>query len=149
MTLRNAVHPSRIKMHLSASTKEEALFELTELYCAADNRSDFDEITAAVMERELRQSTAAEHGIAVPHARIRSLDRVSITIGFSPQGIDFGAPDGGLTHIIVLLLSPMNDFSGHIRALAELAGFLGAPRRREFLMNAQTAEEVSEFFEGV
>ena len=73
-----------------------------------------------IARKETTQGTAMEsnafvmhNGIAVPHARIRSLDRVSITIGFSPQGIDFGAPDGGLTHIIVLLLFCGFDYVVH------------------------------------
>lgn len=144
----SAVSANRVIMNLRAGTREEAVCELVSLFCRTEERSDADDIAEAVMRRERKASTGIQWGIAIPHARIPGIRNIKVCIGYSPQGIDFLSQDGLLSHIIILILSPEDDFSGHIRFLAELSGLLSLSGRRRRLEKAATPEEVVSVFAG-
>lgn len=135
-------------MNLQAKTREEAVSELVSLFCRTEERVDGREIAGAVLERERKASTGIQWGVAVPHARIALLDRIAVCIGYSAEGIDFSSPDGTLSHVIILILSPEADFSGHLRFLADLSGCLSLVRWRRRLFGASTPEEVAAVFRG-
>lgn len=135
-------------MNLQAQTRDEAVSELVSLFCRTEGRPDEQKIIEAVSERERRASTGIGWGVAVPHARIAQLDRIVVCIGYSCRGIDFSSPDGSLSRVVILILSPETDFSGHLRFLADLSGCLSLVRWRRRLLGASTPEEVVAVFQG-
>jgi mannitol/fructose-specific phosphotransferase system IIA component (Ntr-type) len=54
-------------------------------------------------------STAIEEGIALPHARIPGLNEPIVVFGRSIAGFEWDSPDGKLTKIIFLILTPVED----------------------------------------
>lgn len=145
---KSAVSVDRIIMNLRAKTREEAISELVSLFCRTENRTDAVCIADAVMSRERKASTGIQWGIAIPHAGIPGLGSIKVCIGYSSEGIDFFSQDGLLSYIVILILSPETDFSGHIRFLAELSGLLCLSCRRRRLERASTPEEVVSVFTG-
>lgn len=79
------------------------------------------EVADGVMIREEMMATGIGYGLAVPHARLRGLDRPVIAVGLSPHGVDFDAPDGRPARLIFLLLTPIHDDGAHLELLADIA----------------------------
>jgi len=105
---------------LKGSTAEAAIRELVN--CIAPQTSlDVEIITEAVINREREMPTGMGNGVAVPHARLPGLTQPVLAVGVSTLGIDFGAPDGRPTQVVVLLLTPEGDHALQLELLAEIA----------------------------
>lgn len=111
-----------VEMSLRAKTRAKVLRALVSLAERTELVWSAPEIVAALEEREEMGSTALPRGIAFPHPR-RPLEYATaeplVCLGRVPNGIPFGAPDGGLTDIFVLICA--NDERLHLGLLARLA----------------------------
>ena len=81
---------------------------------------DPESALADVMERERDMATGIENGLAIPHARTRTVDNLVCAIGIKSEGIDFGAKEGP-SRIIILTLSPENRPGPHIQFMAVMS----------------------------
>ena len=95
-----------------------------------------------LLEREKLGSTGIGDGIAIPHGKLKGLDRLVISFGRSRQGIDFDAIDGKPVHIFFLLMAPESSTGQHLKALAKISRMLKDPDFRSDLMAAKSAEEI-------
>jgi len=111
-----------IDMNLPARSRPSVLRELIKLAERTGMVYDPDALTAALIEREELASTALPGGIAFPHPR-RPLPYATaeplICMARVQAGLPFGAPDGRLTDLFVLVCS--HDERQHLLALARLA----------------------------
>jgi mannitol/fructose-specific phosphotransferase system IIA component (Ntr-type) len=110
--------------------------EAIEALCrvAASNDVSADVILEAVLAREGTMPTGIGNGVAIPHARIEGLQSPILVLGLSAAGIDFDAPDGEPSHVIILILCPIDDDGVQLQILADIARTFSSPAaRREFL----------------
>ncbi len=77
-----------------------------------------------VLKREQVGTTGIGRGFAVPHAKHPDLKRVVGCIARSSHGIDFDSLDGEPVHLLILLLSPADQFDAHMRALERTSTWL-------------------------
>ena len=98
-----------------------------------------EDVVRALQERELLGTTALGGGIAVPHAKLDSIDRTMACLGRSRRGIDFGAPDGKPTHFFFVLIAPPESAGEHLKILARISRLFGDRGLSERLMTAETA----------
>ncbi len=127
---------------LKARTKKEAVRELAEALANSVEGLDGPELIQLLLERERLGSTAMGDGIAIPHARIESLDRLLAGFGRSREGVDFDSLDGKPTHIFFLLVAPGREGSAHLLTLARLSRFLTNPAFRDKLQHLEAADEL-------
>ena len=103
---------------------------------------------AAALDREpLPGSTGIGQGVAVPHTRHPTVDRLIGTVALSRRGVDFAALDGEPVDILFLLVSPPNQPGDHLRALENISRHLKDERFVSFLRQATTRENVVELLE--
>ncbi len=138
------VNPEHIKLHLEGQTKEEVIEELVELLTESCCVEDGDRILDAVMEREREGSTGLEKGVAIPHAKCDAVNKLSIVIGISKEGIDFDALDGKRSHLFFLMVAPTSESGPHVQAIAKIVKMIKLERFREKLLKAKSGEEVIE-----
>ncbi len=96
---------------------------------------------AALQARERLVPTAVPEGVAFLHARRRSPDkfpRQFIALGRSREGVIFGSPDMGKTHLF-FLLALRND-ALHLRWLSRLAWIVRNSGRMASLVEADTVD---------
>lgn len=99
-----------------------------------------DHVHDALWRREQAGSTALGHGFAIPHARVRGLERPSIVYLNTCAPLDFGAADGiGTGHFLALLVPPDRE-EEHLRLLAAVARLCSDRRLRRALGAARTPE---------
>ncbi len=130
------------QVDVRGKTKPEVLRELSEALVAAVPGLDRAELYAMLVEREKLGSTAMGDGIAIPHARIESLDRVLAVFGLSRGGVDFDSLDGQPTHLFFLLVAPGREGSAHLLLLARLSRLLGIDAFRARLREVGTTDEL-------
>jgi nitrogen PTS system EIIA component len=149
MKLLDFVVREAILVDLQATGKEEAIREMVgSLHRAgrlADN--DVESVIRAILGREELGSTGIGQGVAVPHTRHPTLQRLIGTVALSRRGVDFAALDGEPVDIFFLLVSPQNQPGDHLRALENISRHLKDERFVSFLRQAQTRENVIEVLE--
>ena len=140
MRLTELLNTAAISLRLKARTKREALVEMTELLEAAHGFHSQGEILDRVMRREAMMTTGIGNGVAIPHGKARSVDRMAAACAVSPEGLDFEAEDGQPVHLIVLFVSPENAATLHVRVLANMSRLLKEESVRRALREAKTPE---------
>jgi len=85
-------------------------------------------------------STALFPGAAIPHGKARSVDRMAAACGVS-AGVDFESEDGKPTQLFVLLVSPENATTAHVKLLANISRLLKEEPVRKSLIAAGSPEE--------
>ena len=127
---------------LKATTRDQALWELSELAAAQERVHEAEDIYAAVLERENEMGTALEEGIAIPHARFNRMVRPIIVFGRSRTGIeDWNSPDGQHTHFIFLVLAPPQS-DDQVQILAYIVRTMQNLEIREQVLEADNADAI-------
>ena len=100
------------------------------------------EVLDALMAREEQGSTGLGSGAAVPHARLKALDRVRGIFVKLETPIDFDAVDDQPVDLMFVLLAPAEAPADHLRALARVSRALRRPGLRQQLRQARTQDAV-------
>ncbi|UYY57335.1 PTS IIA-like nitrogen regulatory protein PtsN [Sphingomonas sp. S2-65] len=79
------------------------------------------DVTERLLDREKLGSTGFGGGIAIPHARLAGLPRVSGIFARLQQPVDFGAVDELPVDLVFMLLSPAGAGAEHLKALASVS----------------------------
>lgn len=151
MKLLDFVVPDSIIVDLQAGGKEEAIREMVASLQATGQLGDevVESVIRAILDREELGSTGIGMGVAVPHTRHQSLQRLVGTVALSNNGVDFAALDGDPVDIFFLLVSPQNQPGDHLRALENISRHLKDERFVNFLRQAKTRQDVIELLEEV
>ena len=149
MKLSDFVVREAILVDLQATGKEEAIREIIQsLFDAGKLASgDLDSVARAILGREELGSTGIGQGVAVPHTRHPTVDRLIGTVALSRRGVDFAALDGDPVDVFFLLISPPNQPGDHLRALENISRHLKDDKFVSFLRQANTRELVIDVLE--
>lgn len=104
--------------------------------------SQKSQILKKLLEREDLGSTALGQGFALPHAKIKNLDRTIVCVGCSKQGVDFDSLDGESVYIIFLLIVNEKEFGLHLKLLASCARMLRDKFFRKRIMDAKSRQDI-------
>ncbi len=119
-SLLDALQEGRL-IELPDENKDDALQFLAHIIEAIPTLPAGTDVLGLVMERERSTRTALGGGWACPHARVPFEEDLLCVVGWSPQGIDYGAPDGVPVSIIVMYLVPENQRNHFLREVSILA----------------------------
>ncbi len=103
---------------------------------------ELESIVKAVLKREELGSTGIGRGVAVPHTKHPSVDRLLGTIAVSAEGVDFTSLDGETVQLFFLLVSPPDRPGDHLRALENISRQLRNDTFCRFLKQAKTADDI-------
>ena len=132
-----------IKAELSADNKPGVIRELVASLVAANaiSANEQESIVKAIMKREELGSTGIGRGVAVPHTKHPSVDRLVGTVGVSTLGIDFNSLDDKV-HLFFLLISPPDRPGDHLRALENISRQLRDDTFCRFLKQAKAVKDI-------
>jgi PTS system nitrogen regulatory IIA component len=135
--------------HLTATSKEAAIREMVErLRDAGQLRAaDVEDVIRAILRRELLGSTGIGRGVAIPHTKHNSVERLMGTVAVSPAGVAFDSLDGEPVHVLVLLISPQHEPGNHLRALENVSRCLRDDAFVAALRAATTREEIGKLLD--
>ncbi|MBU1079358.1 MAG: PTS sugar transporter subunit IIA [Spirochaetes bacterium] len=146
MALIDLIEESVVRAPLRAADKESAIRELVDTLAKAGKILDADTAYRAVLDREAKGSTGLEEGIAVPHGKTIAARELTIAIGVSPDGVEFGSMDGKPARLLFLILAPPDKAGPHIEALAEIARMSRSKAFCASLASCRTPLEVIRLF---
>lgn len=78
-------------------------------------------VAERVLAREQSCHTGIGKGWACPHARFSGDGEVVCAVGWSPEGIDYGAPDGLPVHFLVMYFVPEAQKHAYLKEISSLA----------------------------
>lgn len=134
--------PAHVMLDVRASDKDSLLHELSALAAAALGL-DAVAVSNQIAKREELGSTGVGNGVALPHARLKSLKAPFGLLARLRRPIDFAAIDDKPVDIVFLLLLPDAADSAQLNALACVARML---REKDVLQSVHGATDVSSLF---
>lgn len=143
MKIVDLLDPLAIAEELRGTTKNEVLEELTEALLRVETSLDRDEVVRVLQERERLGSTGIGDGVAIPHGKLKDLDRLLISFGRSRAGVDFDSMDGKPSHLFFLLVAPEESVGVHLKTLARISKLLKNPQVRKRLLEARDAADLN------
>jgi nitrogen PTS system EIIA component len=123
------------------NTKERALQILGSLIEGVPSLPRGTDVVGAALARERSANTAIGGGWACPHARLPFEGDMVCAIGWSPTGIDYGAPDGLPVRIVTMYLIPENQKTVYLKEISTLAKAL---KEHAGLCNLETATDLND-----
>jgi nitrogen PTS system EIIA component len=119
-SLLDALQEGRL-VELPTNDKNEVLEYLALLLEAVPGiQSDID-IVKEIHEREAEGNTGLGKGVACPHIRTKRQGNLLCAVGWSPEGIDYGAPDGKKVRIVIMYYIPDTQRVAYLKELSSLA----------------------------
>lgn len=138
MTLSTYLDPEAISLSLQGDCPQAVLAELVALLRLTPEEAEM--VHRLLLKREESGSTGVGHGIAIPHTRCLSVDRIRLAYGHHPEGLDWGGIDGSPVHHFFLIIAPPAEGGApYLNVLGKVAQFVKESRVREQLGQMDSA----------
>lgn len=133
-----------VRTEIHATDKEGVIREMVQSLLDAGGipKNEFEGIVKSIIKREELGSTGIGRGIAVPHTKHPSVDKLVGTIAVSHTGIDFDSLDCEKVYLFFLIISPLERPGEHLRALEHITRQLKDDTFCRFLKQAKVKEDI-------
>jgi PTS system nitrogen regulatory IIA component len=133
-----------VSTELTSFDKESVIREMVKTLLARGHIApgEFESIVKAIMKREELGSTGIGRGVAVPHTKHASVEKLVGTVAVSREGVDFNSLDGEQVQLFFLLISPPDRPGDHLRALESISRQLRNDTFCRFPKQAKTSDDV-------
>jgi nitrogen PTS system EIIA component len=138
MQLEEYLQPEFVIGELAAETKPAVLAELVAPIKAKWPDFDAERALRVLQERESLGTTGIGDGVAIPHGKMESLERIVIVVGRSLKGVNFDALDFKPCRVFFLVLAPEHVAGLHLRILAQISRLLSDESFRHAFMSAES-----------
>jgi PTS system nitrogen regulatory IIA component len=106
-----------------ASSKKQLLQSLSRRWCAL-NGLDERLVMEKLLERERLGSTGVGKGVAIPHARLPGISKITGVFARLATAVDFDSVDDLPVDIVFMLFAPEDAGADHLKALAQISRLL-------------------------
>ncbi|BAT71253.1 PTS system, fructose-specific IIA component [Thermosulfidibacter takaii ABI70S6] len=137
----------RIILDLEATEKEKVLREIVGVLKKREVIPDEEPYYTALIERERLCSTGIGRGTAIPHAKLKEIDKIILTFARSKPGVEFDALDKNPVHFIFLILTPEDVPEDYLVLLARISRLAKDEEFKKVVMQASSEDEILKIFE--
>ncbi len=127
---------------LESDTRDGAIRELAYKLEHEGFVDKADRLLEEALRRETILSTAVDHGLAFPHVRGVEGGGLTLALGLSQKGIDFGGKDDNLTKIMFLIVIPTAASAFYLKLLAGLTETFMKIENRKALLAEKDADKL-------
>jgi nitrogen PTS system EIIA component len=134
------------KIHfLDSDTKKDVIETMTASMESVKNIKNFGSFQKAVFEREKILSTGIGNGVAIPHVKMKDIEKFFISIGIVKKGVEWDSIDNNPVNLVFLIGGPDNH-ELYLQILSKL--FLRGKNMkvRDRLLASKTPGDVVEIF---
>ncbi|HEX19644.1 MAG TPA: PTS IIA-like nitrogen-regulatory protein PtsN [Acidiferrobacteraceae bacterium] len=142
MQIVDLLSENRVVHTLSASSKKRLLEKISGLLGQDAPSLNENAVFQCLTERERLGSTAIGEGVALPHGRLKGLDKAIGAFAVLEKEIDFEANDHHPINMVFALLVPEHANKEHLEILSTLATKFRDEGLRDKLLNANTNKEI-------
>jgi nitrogen PTS system EIIA component len=142
MKIQEFLAPADAMIGVKPDDKNSLLRNLSR-HAASSIGASFEQIAMEILKRESLGSTGMGEGVAIPHARLREIEKPFGLLARLRHPIDFDAIDGKPVDLVFLLLLPVAPPGEQLNALASVARLL---RRTETLRELRRAGSGDELY---
>jgi PTS system nitrogen regulatory IIA component len=139
MNLSDLLKPEAVLPAMHAQSKKQVLQELSAVAARQTGLSE-REIFDTLLQRERLGSTGVGQGVAIPHGKLKALDRLVGVFGRLARPVDFDSLDEQPVDVVFVLLAPETAGADHLKALARIARILRDPAMAQKLRSAMNAD---------
>ncbi|NNE23565.1 MAG: PTS IIA-like nitrogen regulatory protein PtsN [Rhizobiales bacterium] len=139
MQLSEIIASDAVLPALKAGSKKQLLQELAN-HAAKHAGLDARLIFETLLQREKLGSTGLGQGMAIPHGKFATLDRVQGYFARLAGPVEFEAIDDQPVDLVFLLLAPESAGADHLKALARISRLLRDPALVAKLRGTDDAE---------
>ena len=147
MKVLDFLDPNSVVIDLKSVTKQDVVSELCKTLQVSGQIKDVDVVIEALMQREKLGSTGIGQGVAIPHGKSNSAEKLIGALGISKKGVNFEALDGEPVHVIFLLVAPPDSAGPHLKALARISRLLKDKFFRQSLKEAKSVDEIKKIIQ--
>ncbi len=149
MNFRDFICKDAIRPQVEAVDKESVIREMAAALLKAGQIAEdqFESIVQAIIKREELGSTGIGRGVAVPHTKHPTVDKLCGTVAVSEEGVEFDSLDGEKVHLLFLLVSPPDRPGDHLRALENISRQLRDDSFCRFLKQGKAADDIWQLLE--
>ena len=145
MQIHELISPNRIDCSISASSKKRLLEKLAALFEDDVPEVDAHAVFQSLIERERLGSTGVGNGVALPHGRVKGLQKAIGAFAILSEPMDYESIDNQPVNLVFALLVPEEATEEHLQLLAQLAKLFGDEENRNHLLNANSGDDVYNF----
>lgn len=133
-----------ISADLKANQKDGVIREMVENLRLAGyfKGNESEDVVKAILKRELLSSTGIGDGVAIPHAKHPGVTRLIGAVAVAPKGVSFDSVDNDPVYVLVMLVSPQERPSEHLRALEGVSRCLKDKNFVQSLRQATTPQQI-------
>ncbi|HOV38557.1 MAG TPA: PTS sugar transporter subunit IIA [Spirochaetales bacterium] len=132
----------------NAADKSSILESLIEAAYQAGKIRNKHQFAEAIATRELIVSTGIGLGVAVPHAKLKTLDQFFIALGILRKGVEWESIDGEPVRLVFLVGGPDDKQNEYLNILAYIVKTVKNSTLRENLLKSEKPEEALELLKG-
>ena len=126
MDLSDLIPQAGVVAALKANSKKQAIQEMSE-HAAGLLGMRARDIFDQLLQRERLGSTGVGQGVAIPHAKLATIDEICVLFARLDKPIEFDALDDEPVDLIFVLLAPEGAGADHLKALARIARLMREP----------------------
>ncbi|MBE9529153.1 MAG: PTS sugar transporter subunit IIA [Proteobacteria bacterium] len=142
MRLADVLRREHIMLDLKSRAKNDLLGEMITFLCEKVEGLDRDTAYAALLKREELGTTGIGHGVAIPHGKLKGVDKVIVCFGRSVAGVEFDSMDAEPVHLFFLIVAPENSAAAHLKLLASISRLLKSNEFRTKLMSLDNPTDI-------
>jgi nitrogen PTS system EIIA component len=132
----------RVIADLSGKEKSQVLEEMANQLADRPSGLDPAQVLRVLEDREKISTTAIGEGVAIPHGKLPTVEKITGLFARSSQGVDFASLDGERTYLFFTLIAPQDAAADHLKALARISRLLKDPELRRRLLAAGSSQDL-------
>lgn len=141
MQLSDIITPKRVVAQVQVASKKRALETISNIIAThSTTKLGANDIFDSLFTRERLGTTAIDHGVAIPHGRLKNCNETIGAFVQLSQGIDCDAMDRNDVNLLFALLVPEESTEEHLQLLARLAQMFSDAELREKLQQAADSQ---------
>ena len=142
MNMEDLISKDSIKLNIKALSKKRILQDISNLAQEHLGVSSA-ELYSSLHKREILGPTGIGNGVAIPHVKIKGINKLSGFFLILEKAIDFESADNQPVDLVFVLLAPeKNNGSDHLKALAMISRCFKDKNTRSKLRLTKNMESV-------
>jgi len=148
VNLGSLTHPQLVFPDLAARDVPGVLRDFADRVAELGYVPDAGRLFEKLLEREQLGSTGIGSGVAIPHCKMKGLDRAILAVGATRRPVDFGAVDGEPVRLFFLVVSPNDAPAIHLQALSAISKWVKADHHVERILELDDRQAIYQLLQG-